>query len=186
MRAFLTPLNILYTIAIVLSLSCFAEMFVYGSSTLKIKRWKPDMYKMHYIIRTNVEKCIPHFFYNEDSDTYIVEFREMLTGRLILSQVLTAEEHYKMVDIESINIEVSTLRLYIITPNQHVVYKDFIRTDRSPNYREFKEKDISTNMLLLAAEHFKRRCPLKRNISKKKESDIEYVKKLPYAVTKKR
>ncbi len=184
MKGYFTPLNILYAIAVLLSLSCIIESVRYCTVTLKIKRWKPDKNKMHYTIRTASENCVPHFFHNEESDSYVVEYREILTGRLILTQVLATEDYLKLAKIESVNIEVSTLRIYAITPNQHVVYRDFVRTDRSPNYRPYREKDISPNILLLAAEQFKRKCPLKKNISKKRESDIRYVEGLPYAVQK--
>lgn len=182
MKAILTPLNVLYAIMVFLTLSCIIETVQYCTTTLRIKRWKPDKNKMHYTIRTASENCVPHFTHNEESDSYIVEYREMLTGRLILTQVLSVEDYVKLAKIESVNIEVSTLRIYIVSPNQHVIYKDFVRTDRNPNYMPFREKDISTNILLLAAEHFKRKCPLKRNISQKKESDIRYVEGLPLAV----
>ncbi len=184
MKNYITPLNILYAIAILLFLSCIIETVRYCTTTLRIKRWKPDKYKMHYTIRTASENCVPHFFHNDESDAYMVEYREILTGRLILTQVLSTEDYLKFAKIESVNIEVSTLRIYIVTPNQHVIYKDFVRTDRNPNYRPFRDRDISTNILLLSAEHFKRKCPLKKNISQKRESDIRYVEGLPYAVKK--
>lgn len=184
MKELLTPLNILYAITVILFVSCIIESTHYCTTTLRIKRWKPDMRAMHYTIRTVTESCIPHFYHNEESDTYIVEYREILTGRMILTDVLSTEEYIKLSKMESINIEVSTLRIYIVTPNQHVIYKDFVRTDRSANYRPYRERDITNNILLLAAEHFKRKCPVKKNISRKKESDISYVKALPYAVQK--
>lgn len=181
-KAYITPLNILYTIAVLLCLSFSLEMALYIINFKKLKGWKPDMAKMHYVIRTATETCVPHFFHDVDNDIYTVEYREMLSGRLIVKRIISAEQYLKSAKMQSVEIQVSTLRIYIVTPNQHVLYRDYTRTDREDNFVPFTQKDITQNILRISAEYFRRNCPEKKNKSIKRESDIKYVEGLPLAL----
>lgn len=180
---FLTPLHVLYGIAGLLCLSFAVESGIYISNTSKIKRWKPDISQMHYVIKTVKETCVPHYIYDESRDIYTVEYHELLTGRMIVKRLITVEQYATETQaIRAVDVEVSVLRIYIITPNGHVLYRDFTRTDRDENYRAFKKEDMSFNLLRVSAEYFKRNCPQERNQSKKKTSDIKYVEGLPYVL----
>ncbi len=180
---FFTPLHTLYVIAGLLCLSFAIESALYISNATKIRRWKPDISKMHYLIKTVKETCVPHYIYDENRDIYSVEYHELLSGRMIVKRLITVEQYAAEVQaIKAVEVEVSVLRVYIITPNGHVLYRDFTRTDREETYKPFRKEDISFNLLRVSADYFKRNCPQERNQSKKKNSDIKYVEGLPYVL----
>lgn len=176
--AFDIALKILYILAGLLCLSFLVEMVVYLANRTLIKNWKPDVNKMHYIIKTNVETCVPQFSYNEDADVYEVEYRELLTGKLIIKQILRHEQYLEQANKKTVSIETSTLRIYTVTPNKHVLHRDFTRTAQDEQYRPYSKYDITYNLLRICAEYFKRNCPNK-GAKKGYKNDIKFVEGLP-------
>ena len=173
-----TPLKILYSVAVLLCLSFFVESVIYLVNKSIIKNWKPDITKMHYSIKTNVENCVLQFSYNEDSKIYEVEYKELLTGKSILKRIINYEQYIELAQKKTISIEISLLRIYIITPNKHVMYREFTRTEQDEKYRAFSKYDINFNLLRICAEYFKGNCPIKGQGGKNR-TDIKFVEGLP-------
>ncbi len=182
---YITPLNMLIALCVLLCLSFIVETIGYLKGAYKIRTWKPDITAMRYVIHTNIMQCVGHFTEDVQNEVYLMEYKDMISGRTIVKKLLTPEQYMTVKKDEVRSICASTLRIYIVSPNGYILHKDFVRNDMEENYTPYNGTDITYSMLRISADYFKKKCPLKKNKSKLK-TEIKFFEGLPLAIPRKK